>query len=254
MDAFCRSVESKSIGSIIPKYEKTINSYFDRLETSQIKRVEAFLKGESYQNKADGENEITKTNVDQVLFSQQKWDAILLNDTAAYYVAAYSASLEVVKEELGGFVTFQATDAQLIERARVLQLKVVGINERLRNNIRASIVNSVEAGGGQSEILESIRNVFKTSHDRANTIARTETGISMNAARYDAISAEVETKQWVSAKDSIVRKTHREYTKLKSVPMNYEYTNGLFYPQDTNCPEAGEIINCRCVLVAGKKK
>lgn len=253
MDLFCKNVESESIGKVIPQFAKVMDSYFDRLETSQIKRIEAFLNGESYANKAEGEeNQITPQNVESVLFSRQKWDAILMTDTEALYAKAYKNSIEVLKDEMGGFKTFIQTDVEAIEAARKLQINVVGINERLRKNIRTSIVSAIEAGGGRAEIIEAVGNQFKASHARVSAIARTETGIAMNGARYDAMKVEVEKKQWVSAKDSNVRETHRQYTKKGSVEMDFEYTNGLRHPQDPDCPEAGEIVNCRCVLVAGK--
>lgn len=251
MDEFCKSVESSSIGSVIPKYEKVINSYFDRLESSQIKRIEAFLDGESYINKAIDDNEITKENVESVLFSKAKWNGVLVTDTQMLYVTAYTNSVSVIEQELGGFVNFSATDSFVTERARKLQLNVVGINDRLRNNIRNSIVNVIEAGGQRTDIIDAVKNVFNTSHARASTIARTESGIAMNGARYDALSADVEKKQWVSAKDNLVRDSHRTFSSLGSKDMNYEYASGLKYPQDSNSSDASEVVNCRCVLVKG---
>lgn len=252
MDAFCRSVESDSIGDIIPQYEKAINSYFDRLEKSQITRIEAFLDGESYLSKAEGdERELTTENVDSVLFSRAKWDAILMADTEAYYIKGYKNSIAVIKSELGGFNSFAATDSDMVEAARKLQLKVVGINERIRKNIRDSLVSAIESGSDRVGMINAVKDQFKASHSRAATIARTETGIAMNSARFDALSSERPSKQWVSSNDSNVRPTHKDYSTLKSKPMDYSYAPGLKYPQDPN-GDASEVINCRCVLVAGR--
>lgn len=252
MDAFCKSVESESIGNVIPLFEKAMTSYFDRLESSQIKRIEAYLDGDTYSNKANGERELNRENIESVLFSRQKWDAILLADTAGYYIKAYKQSIEVSKRELGGFINFVQSDAEAAERARKLQLKVVGINERLRDNLRDAIAQIIEAGGNRAEILEAVKSQFNASHNRTVTIARTETGIAMNTARADAIFAERPNKLWVSAKDNGVRASHRDYASLRSKPNDYEYAHGLKYPQDPDCNDAGEVVNCRCVLVAGR--
>jgi len=252
MDLFCRSVESSSIGEVIPKFEKAMKSYFDRLEKSQIKKIEAFVEGSSYENKSTGEREIKKENVENVLFSRQKWDAILLQDTQSFYVSAYLSSLSVVEKELNGFDVFSFTDNQVVETAKALQINVVGINDRLRNNIRTSIVNSLENGGSLGDLVNAVRSQFKASQARVTTIARTECGIAMNGARFDAISEEVEKKLWVSSKDSFVRASHKDYSKLGSQPMNYEYSDGLRYPQDSECGDAEEVVNCRCTLVAGR--
>ena len=64
----------------------------------------------------------------------------LITDTQALHYKAYQNSIEVVREELGGFQLFQPTDSLVAEEARKLTLKVVGINDRLRNSIREAIV------------------------------------------------------------------------------------------------------------------
>lgn len=251
MNEFCRSVESSSIGSVIPQFEKAMRSYYSRLLASQLKRFESFVSGDEYQSKADGEREVTKENVGQVLFSREKWDAILIADTKALYFRAYQSSIDVVKDELGGFSVFQPTDELAASAARDLAVKVVGINDRLRSEIRNSIVSVIESGGSRSDMVNAIESVFSDRIARVSTVARTETGFAMNEARYKAISSERPTKQWVSANDSSVRESHRGYASLGSKPMDYQYNRGLSHPQDQRA-DADEVINCRCVLVSGE--
>lgn len=251
MDAFCRSVEAESIGPLIPQFEKVMKSYFTRLQSSQIKRIESFLAGDKFQDKAEGERELTEQNVNEVLFSKDKWDAILITDTQALHYKAYQNSIEVVREELGGFQLFQPTDSLVAEEARKLTLKVVGINDRLRNSIREAIVGQIEVGSTHAGITEAVSKVFEDRISRVVTTARTETGIAMNTARYNAISVERPSKQWVSANDSGVRESHRLYASIGSKPMDYQYNKGLSHPQDIRA-SADEVINCRCVLVAGE--
>jgi len=161
------------------------------------------------------------------------------------------SSSDVMKDELGGFVRFRPTDQLASDVANKLSSKAVGINERIRNNLRDTISESLKNGSTRGELIDSISQIFKASHNRASTIARTETQNAMNSARYDALEAEVEKKLWSSSNHSNVRATHRHYSSLGPKPMGYEYSEGLKYPHDPNCGEASEIVNCSCVLVSG---
>jgi HK97 family phage portal protein len=254
MELFIRSVESKTIEPLIAPLTKVMESYFRRLEKSQVERIKAFLDGTDFRNKANDENgrTIDKSNVGEVLFNEPKWNSILISDVGSFHLRAYVSSISQVKSELGGFSLFQETDQLAVDSAKKLTSNIVGINSRLRENIKQAIIEQIQNSGTRADILEAVQNQFSTSFARANTIARTETGIAMNTARWDAISAEVETKQWVSANDSHVRPTHREYSHMGSKPMYFEYAPGLEHPQQDTA-SVSEIVNCRCVLVIGRK-
>jgi hypothetical protein len=75
-------------------------------------------------------------------------------------------------------------------------------------------------------------------------------GHAANEGRWDAMSTEVETKQWLSAEDNNVRESHVKYSQMGSMPIDYEYAPGLRFPQDSG-GSAEEVINCRCVIVKG---
>jgi hypothetical protein len=222
------------------------------LKKSQLERLRAFLDGDEYKTKSEP-RDLNEDNIDEVLFSENKWNGILMTDTGPFHLQAYLAGINRVKEELGGFSTFVQSDDLAAVQARNITVNIVGVNKRLRDNIRSSISGVLAKGGSRPEIVQSIEMQFDTSLARVNTIARTETGIAASRARWDAMSVEVETKQWISAEDGSVRPTHREYAKKGSVAMNYEYASNLHYPLEEGA-EAHEVVNCRCVLVKGLKK
>lgn len=251
MDEFCVNVETKSISTLQAPLTKVIESYFERLQSSQIKRLESFLDGESYINKSNGSRELKEDNVDDVLFSEQKWNSILRMDVSPYYIKAYLSSSEVMRDELGGFLRFNPTDQLASDAAVRLGNKIVDINKRIRDNLKDAVSESLKAGATRGEMIDSINGIFKTSFNRASTIARNETQNAMSVARAEALEAEVSTKLWTSSNHSNVRATHRHYSGLGAKPMDYEYSEGLKYPHDPNCDEAAEIVNCSCVLVSG---
>lgn len=247
-----RSIEKKTVDKFIPKMKETLRAYFEKLEEAQKEKLNAFFDGKSFIGKSEGDKrELTEGQVDEVLFAQPKWNATLIADIGPIHLQTYLASITTVGEELGGFVSFVQSDAQAASAAAKITSKIVGINQRLAANIKASIIDVIKAGGSRGDVMDAVGNEFKTSYNRISTIARTETGVAMNTARWDVMSVELETKQWVTAKDDGVRDTHKQYGRMKSVPIGYEYAPGLTHPQDNNA-SAKEVINCRCVLVRGK--
>ena len=249
---YAEIVMKETIDPIIPKMEKVIVSYFRRLEKSQLEKLRAFLDGDEYKTKSEP-RELNEDNVNQVLFSEQKWNQILMTDTSPFHLQAYKAGIERVKKELDGFNVFVHSDEGAIIASSKVTPNIVGINKRLAENIRDSLIRAMQSGGGRAEFVEAVRSEFSTSVARANTIARTETGIAQSKARWDAMSVELETKQWLDSGDSHVRASHRDYSKLGAKPMDFEYNTNLKHPQQEGA-EAAEVVNCRCVLVKGIKK
>lgn len=85
----------------------------------------------------------------------------------------------------------------------------------------------------------------------AERIVRTEVISAANAATYATFQeAQVEQKEWLSARDSRVRDTHRA-ADGQIVAMAEPFTVGaarLAFPGDPDGPPE-EIINCRCVVI-----
>lgn len=110
----------------------------------------------------------------------------------------------------------------------------------------------------QGQTIEEMADNLATTLGEANSYsmiraARTMTTGAENAGRIDSyLRAEKMgiklNKQWLSARDSKVRMSHRELDGV-SVPLNEDFPNGCAYPGDPmGLPE--EVYNCRCTLVA----
>lgn len=88
------------------------------------------------------------------------------------------------------------------------------------------------------------------SISRAATIARTEVLSAASYGQETAMSLSgVQSKQWVTSKDDQVRDSHQEVDE-EEVNIDENFSNGLRFPGDPT-GDGGEIINCRCALMAG---
>lgn len=247
---YCEIVERATVASLTPVMQRTVERYIKRLEKSQIERIEAYLSGEEFAQKAEGDRNLTIESIDSILFNETKWDSILISDSKGLHLKAYKSGIARAKKELGGFSVFNQSDEQAAQAAAEITNKVVRINETIREQLQKTITESIKNGASTPETIENVKGVFQMSQNRANTIARTEMGHAANEGRWDAMSVEVETKQWLSAEDNNVRESHVKYSQMGSQPIDYEYAPGLRFPQDSG-GSAEEVINCRCVIVKG---
>ena len=88
------------------------------------------------------------------------------------------------------------------------------------------------------------------SDTRALRIAKTEAAGAMSQGAWDQAKEFGDlyrSKEWLAFEDDRTRLTHLFAMAQGPIPMDEEFTNGLLYPLDPR-GEAGEVINCRCVL------
>lgn len=261
IDFIVDDIEKTVVIPFVPGFEKAMKSYFARLEKSQMKRLNAFLAGKDYETLAsDDPNDttagrtLTENDINRVLFTSEKWDDIIKETSLPFHKKAYAESLKRVEKEIGGFVQFTPGSVEVAKEVEKINKKIVGINHRLRGTLRGELASVIQAGGDNNALRSAVESVFDTSASRVNTIARTETGMAANTARWNVLSVETIVKRWLTAGDEIVRTSHRENGALGAVPIDFVYPNGLRFPQDQDSDSAGEVVNCRCVLIKGKKK
>lgn len=105
-------------------------------------------------------------------------------------------------------------------------------------------LEAIEAGLGKTMLeLEA----------RANRIAVTETNKAYNAARLEEMKRNgVETHQWLSSRDAVVRETHAIGTGVDGEirAVGEPFSNGVTYPGEGGAAPASEVVNCRCTTVA----
>lgn len=254
VDKLIDEIEAETITPFLPGFEKAMTSYFHRLMKSQLTRLDAFLAGDEFQDKA-GEKKgrkLTLNDIDRVLFTQEKWDTIIKETAMPFHKKAYLASLKRVEKELNGFINFNPGSPEIAKEIAGINVRIVGINERLRKTMREAMAEAIKEDVASSGIRSAIEEVFDGPLGRVNTIARTETGMAAGKARYTAMSREVSTKKWITSGDEAVRASHVGFGGIGSVTMEYEYAPGLPHPSAPGGP-VEEVVNCRCTIIAGAK-
>lgn len=153
--------------------------------------------------------------------------------------------IEMALELVNG--DFTAEHPEAVAWLAQKELKIVGIVDTVKEQIREQILEGMEKGETIAQLAERVKKVFNMAATRARTIARTETGGAFNAGHEMTFRNEgVKKKEWLSAKDDHVRDHHRIDGEI--VGINERFSNGLRYPGDPE-GEASNIINCRCLLL-----
>jgi len=147
---------------------------------------------------------------------------------------------------------FRLGDGRVAEYLKTKEVLIKGINDRVREKVRETLVESQMAGDTLGEVQERIVNVIGDERSRALTIARTETIQAAGGMKYHSeLDAGVKLHQWVATlSDDKTRPTHLENMSLGPWPVRKRFPNGCLYPGDTTCSDPAEYINCRCWIYA----
>ena len=196
--------------------------------------LDSFLPDE---DKANAEMRLSwRASFDDVKKSTENQMESELGDISGWYGTAPEAHRDIALDRLG--------DA-------------VDVNETTRTQLRATMERALGdyAGATTIQLAEALRAEVKTVFEHAvtlaNTVARTELGSVMGDYRNSIMAANgVEKVRWSSAHDSHVRPSHQKCDDDGPIPMGSKFSNGLTRPHDPE-GDASEVINCRCVLIAG---
>jgi hypothetical protein len=170
-----------------------------------------------------------------------------------------------LEKELGKLIEWNVTD-QNVERfvkQRAKQLRSLNTLtfKMQRKEVLAVIGKSIEENWTPQqtarEIKTAIGDVYKARRSNVNTIARTEMGTIASLSRDEAFRAEgIEKWQWLTAADDLVRTGEHSHKSLNLQVQNvgeaferFGNKTKLQYPRDPDA-DAGDVINCRCVVVA----
>jgi HK97 family phage portal protein len=125
--------------------------------------------------------------------------------------------------------------------------KIVGINLTLKKQIGKTILEGTTAGETIPQIAGRVRDIYNMASNRSVMIARTETVGAVNGGSQLYYESEgIRKKEWLTARDEIVRESHR-HLDGQVVPVTASFENGLDFPGDSSGrPE--DVINCRCSL------
>jgi hypothetical protein len=133
-------------------------------------------------------------------------------------------------------------------------LKIKNITATLAEEAREIIKRGIDDGWTIDRMAERLAEKFESPY-RSRVIARTETIDAFSDGRHSAmILADVEKKEWLTARDDNVRESHIA-ADGQIVPLGEPFTLGsgaqMMRPLDDSLgADAGDIVQCRCVELA----
>jgi len=182
--------------------------------------------------------------------STEAWSADKLAEEITKGI--WTASSKQAFAKLGAKASWNLASPEVLRSIDRRQNLIAGVADsqfaRVRDVIRT---RCYELGTSpvDSKVISEIRTLAVKDADwQAERIARTEVAAVQSEASYTVYSANgIEQKQWMTTGDDAVRDSHAEL-EGETVGMDEPFSNGCMYPGDES-GEAGEVINCRCVLV-----
>lgn len=140
--------------------------------------------------------------------------------------------------------------------------RLVRLPDEVYALIVAEVERGIQAGDDIPTVTQRVDQILTVTgserwHNRARTVARTETMGATNGGAYRSAVLDAEQrgdvapfKLWLSTDDSRTRPTHVEADQQRTLltePFRVG-TSALLYPGDPTGP-AAEVINCRCTLL-----
>lgn len=135
--------------------------------------------------------------------------------------------------------------------------RVGGVDDTLRDRIRATLVDGVSKGESVNELRERLRSEFDLAGKRAVTIARTEVHGAVEESRnIGRKQAGIPLKGWLWSRKKEGRVLHQNTeaaTRAKPIPADEEFTIAgtsirCQHPGATGLPE--HDINCGCTTLS----
>lgn len=178
----------------------------------------------------------------------------------------------ITKKREGGLIGMTSGLARTVENARTALATgdVDGMRHYLTLTKRdkrfdAQVRKAIEAGKPLS--ADAVTKIMGRLSDgyvklRAETVARTETGMSVNAAQHEAFNQSLEragrdpslvTRKWKSAGDSRVRHTHivLNNQEVAGMDLPFQSPSGALmrFPGDASLGAGpAELVGCRCMV------
>ena len=149
-------------------------------------------------------------------------------------------AFKLLTERVQQFIAYKGTKA------------ITRIDETTRGMLSETLREGIAANETLGELRARIEEVFDERRDNALTIARTETAGAFNFGAVEGWdqSGVVESKEWLTAGDELVREAHQE-AEGQVVALDDTFTvdgEQLEFPGDPN-GSAGNVINCRCTVL-----
>ena len=264
MDAFWLDYVVKVLDPGEKELEPIITSYFFEQRNIIQDAIDAWARSE----KSVGEV-ITKAKktpkADDLLPDKGKEDTKLGKKVEPTYKKQVAADTAKMQQEIGDLLNWEveSPEAKKLVADRIKFLKKINnttfriAGKLIGAVVEQSVNNNWTVAKTAKELKKAVSKVYDLRTKQAKTIARTETGAISSRTRYLIMeSEEISFHKWVSARDGKVRHEHKRGTGDDGVivALGEIFPNSqLEYPHDQK-GDAGQVINCRCMTRAVKKK
>lgn len=245
-----------------PPFRNRYRRYLIQLRSVQLARLRAVAKGEDPGDDRAGRDwsgvnvklpahlRISVSDLEAILFNEDRAQKRIKTQHHPLYVRITERSADVATEELGGNFAFDVSDPAMADVISDREEILADVPTRIRRRLARSLEAGLRNDETIAELADRIRaefNVFGGA--QSLTVARTEVASAQSATRHETFKAEgVGEHTWVTARDEAVRASHRRNDGV-SRGIGETFPNGLIHPAEAGGPP-GEIINCRCVVVA----
>ena len=219
-------------------FQRKIKRFFYEQRKRQLRLMEERL----------GRTVTRELSVEGLLLNPEEENGLLKQVVWPLYLEIGGEAGKMILVELGadpGLFNLPDTPAMAALESKLI--KVVGINETVREQLRKTLLDGISQMEATAQLMDRVRQVYNFAQTRALTIARTETGQAAGIARDAAMNMlEVKKHRWVTAGDEHVRLSHQALNGVV-VERGQLFPNGCHFPCDPYGP-AKEIISCRCVV------
>lgn len=153
---------------------------------------------------------------------------------------------------------FNMNDPEVSKAIRRRQINLARINRTVQKELRDSLAEGVNLGETTAQLGDRIRGTFNIANSRAQTIARTETGGGVEAARQiGRDQAKVPYKSWLWSRKETGRQWHHE-TETESlanpIPNDQKFIIVQTLAQTLHPRGEGlraiDAVNCACTTIA----
>ncbi|MBM4289283.1 MAG: phage portal protein [Deltaproteobacteria bacterium] len=215
-------------------FQRKIKRFFYEQRKRQLRLMEKRL----------GRTVTRELSVEGLLLNSEEENGLLKQVIWPLYLEIGGEAGKMILVELGADPgLFNLPDTQAMAALESKLIKVVGINETVREQLRKTLLDGISQMETTAQLMDRVRQVYNFAQTRALTIARTETGQAAGIARDAAMNMlEVKKHRWVTAGDEHVRVSHQALNGVV-VERGQLFPNGCHFPCDPYGP-AKEIINC----------
>lgn len=245
-------------------FEKRFASYVSELMKAQEKEMQRNLR--LLANRIKGYTETkrkpTQADIDTILFDLKKAEKITDETSRGIYERMTKAAGDraFMLAEIPG--VFDMTDPNAVTHMLQKQQKFVEtVADTTWNKAKLKLAKGIEEGKTINQLSDVISDFMIDRRSDKLTIARTEVIGAMNGGLHDGYEQSgVTTKTWSTSLDGFERDEHRAVdgvTKETSDTFTLFRADGgvdkMRYPGDP-VGSAGNVINCRCTLLPGKRR